>query len=357
MANINNFTVGGVVSGMRVAQKEGQSHKMTIQTPVAKQDGTQGFRFTTVDFFGNADTFPVGASVLATGNYSQNTVAGQDGQNHDFRSLVANRVQFTGTKNQPVVIPILEAEIAGNVATDLRMIGQSGGVSYSVAINSYKKPTNPGEQAIETTSFVNVVDFTGQSVNLAKGMQVFLKGSFSQGSFTRQDGSKGYNLDFNVTQVIPTMAPFQPAVKQTTAPAPAAPAQPMQMPTMPTAPAAQAPAVAPAPTPVLPPNPSGFVQPPVAPVAPATPGFNIPTTPAVAPAAPAPMAPPQGFQIPTVPAAPTAPAVAPAAPGFNIPAAPSVAPAAPTAPAAPAQNGFTIPTINGMGMPLQNMAN
>ncbi|MBO6310932.1 MAG: single-stranded DNA-binding protein [Oribacterium sp.] len=358
MASRNHVVVGGVVSDVREAQVQGRSSKITIQTPVLKQDGTPGSRFTTFDFFGNAATYPVGSCVLVSGVYNQSTGADQNGEKRDFRSLVANRIQFTGSKQAPVVFPVLEAEVAGNIASDLRTVGQNGGVGYSVAINSYKKPANPGEQGTETTAFVNVVDFTGASNAFVKGQPVYLKGTFSQGSYTNQQGVKVYTLDFTVTRVVNAVPAFQPSVKAAAPQAPATPAAPQVPQGLPQA--------------------TGFVQPPAAPVAPAVPqapqGFNIPAAPQMAPqapVAPAPAAPqvPQGFNIPATPQ------MAPAAPqvpqGFNIPAAPQMAPAAPAAPqmapaapvapapAAPqAPQGFTIPNIQGMGgMPLPNMAN
>ena len=362
MASRNHVTVGGVVSDVREAQVQGRSSKITVQTPVLKQDGTPGSRFTTFDFFGNAGTYPVGSCVLVSGTYKQSTSADQNGEKRDFRSLVANRIQFTGSKQAPVVFPVLEAEIAGNIASDIRQVGQNGGVGYSVAINNYKKPANPGEQGTETTAFVNVVDFTGASNAFVKGQPVYLKGTFSQGSYTNQQGVKIYTLDFTVARVVNAVPAFQPTVKAAAPQAPAAPATPAT-PQVPQG---------------LPQQPTGFVQTPAAPVAPAVPqapqGFNIPAAPQ-APAAPvapaaAPAA-PQGFNIPAapqmapaapqgfnIPAAPQMAPQAPAAPqGFNIPAAPQMAPQAPAA-APQAPQGFTIPNIQGMGgMPIPNMAN
>ncbi len=213
MSTINSITVGGVVSEVRPSQNPNGPTRLTVQTPFVKNDGSQSYRFTTFELFGNASAYSVGAAVLINGSYRQSSGKDQNGNARDFRSLIANRIQFTGSRENPVIFPIAEAEISGNISSDVKLIS-NGGAKYSVALNSYKKPEQPNGQPTVVTSFVSVTDFTGNSNGLTKGQPVYLKGMFNHNSFTNDNGEKIYTIEFIVTSVVTTIPAFEPQARQ-----------------------------------------------------------------------------------------------------------------------------------------------
>lgn len=214
MSTINSITVGGVISEVRPPRNPNGATGITVQTPITKNDGKPGDKFTKFEVFGNTTHYTVGSAVLINGTYRQSTLKDNDGNNIDFRSLVANRVQFTGSKEKPVVFPILEAEISGNISSEVSLY-TNGVAKYSVALNSYKKAEQPNQQPTVTTYFVSVTDFTGSSNGFQKGQPVYLKGMFNHGNFTKQSGEKVYTLDFIVSTAIASIPAFAPQTKQT----------------------------------------------------------------------------------------------------------------------------------------------
>ena len=248
----NNSVTGGTVVAIQAPQTQGAPSRIKLQIPVTKQDGTPANTFLNYDTFNNVAAYKEGSAVLVEGYYRQQMVTDQNGNKRNFQSLVATSIQFTGTKENPVVYPVNEAVIMGNIASDIRRVGQNGGVGYSVALNSWKKPAQQGGQPEAITYYADVVDFTGASNGFVKGQPVYLKGYYRQGSYTNQQGAKVYTTNFIVGKVVFPIAASEVKV-QTAAPAQApAPVQP-------------APAPAPQPAPVQQSIPADFGQPAPAP--------------------------------------------------------------------------------------------
>lgn len=198
MSNINQVVVSGVIANEFRVNPNNTVANGCIKAvlDVNGKPSTSYVPFTTFNM--NAvDLFPEGTPAMLRGHLVTQKYQREDGTSVSRLALIADGLNFTGSKDAPKVLNVNHVTIEGNLTADPDIRDTKNGdeiVTYTVAVTRYYGSKAQGTNK-EETAFVRVIDYSGaESKHLTKGQTVFVTGRMVSGSYEK-DGVKHYTFD------------------------------------------------------------------------------------------------------------------------------------------------------------------
>lgn len=218
MANINQVVVSGIIANEFRVNANNTVANGCIKTvlDVNGKPSTSFVPFTTFNM-NSVELFPEGTPAMLRGHLVTQRYQREDGTSVSRLALIADGLNFTGSKDAPKVLNVNHVTIEGNLTADPDIRTTKNGdeiVTYTVAVTRYYGSKAQGTNK-EETAFVRVIDYSAEAQSLTKGQTVFVTGRMVSGSYEK-DGVKHYTFDLVQDKMVAAVAEGNTAPAPTT---------------------------------------------------------------------------------------------------------------------------------------------